>query len=51
MAAAFAERLRHFFLRMPKLIHQLFVALRLFQSIQIRTLDVFNDGNFHHFQI
>mmetsp|Transcript_29366 Transcript_29366/g.57287 ORF Transcript_29366/g.57287 Transcript_29366/m.57287 type:complete len:204 (-) Transcript_29366:7382-7993(-) len=51
VAPTFAERFRNFFLRVAKLLHQLTIPHRLFNRIQIRTLDVLNNRYFKNFGV
>ena len=51
MAPAFAERLAQLVLRVPEPVHQLPVACRLFDRVQIRALNVLDDRDLKHFGV
>ena len=51
MAPALAEHFRELFLRVPEAIHELTIAKRLLDRIEVRALDVLDDRELEHFGI
>ena len=51
VASALSQCARELFLRMSEPIHKLAVPSRLFDRVQIRALDVFDDRNFQDLKI
>ena len=51
MASTFTQGFSHFFLRVPETIHQLPIPCSLFNRVEVRTLNVFDNRDFKNFNV